>query len=118
MEQNNQTPNKYVQAFADSKVETNDAVVAAEVEKIVSQHMAENDNKQVYEFLLNCVDLTTLSTTDSERSVAAFTQKVNDYFKNAESDDIKTAMEELGEDYYDEIHVRLVRIQFHCDLGN
>ena len=63
MEQNNQTPNKYVQAFADSKVETNDAVVAAEVEKIVSQHMAENDNKQVYEFLLNCVDLTTLSTT-------------------------------------------------------
>ncbi|MDD6900756.1 MAG: deoxyribose-phosphate aldolase, partial [bacterium] len=80
MEQNNQTPNKYVQAFADSKVETNDAVVAAEVEKIVSQHMAENDNKQVYEFLLNCVDLTTLSTTDSERSVAAFTQKVNDYW--------------------------------------
>ena len=80
MEQNNQTPNEYVQAFADSKVETNDAVVAAEVEKIVSQHMAENDNKQVYEFLLNCVDLTTLSTTDSERSVAAFTQKVNDYW--------------------------------------
>ncbi|MDO4512345.1 MAG: deoxyribose-phosphate aldolase, partial [Bacteroidales bacterium] len=27
-----------------------------------------------------CVDLTTLATTDSERSVAAFTQKVNDYW--------------------------------------
>ena len=45
-------------------------------------------------------------------------EEIYDYFKNAESDDIKTAMEELGEDYYVEIHVRLVRIQFHCDLGN
>jgi hypothetical protein len=24
----------------------------------------------------------------------------------------------LGEDYYDEMHVRLVRLKFHCDLGN
>ena len=30
--------------------------------------------------LLNTVDLTTLSTTDSEHSVAAFTKKVNDYW--------------------------------------
>jgi hypothetical protein len=27
-------------------------------------------------------------------------------------------MEELGEDDYDEINVRLVRIKFHSDLGN
>ena len=73
-----ETPNKYQQAFLESKVETNDAVVAAEVEKILKEHIAENDNKEVYQFLLNCVDLTTLSTTDSERSVAAFTKKVND----------------------------------------
>ncbi len=45
-------------------------------------------------------------------------EEIYDYFKTAESDDIKTAMEELGEDDYDEIHVRLVRIKFHCDLGN
>lgn len=44
--------------------------------------------------------------------------EIYDYFKNAESDNIKDAMAELGEDYYDEIHVRLVRIKFHCDLGN
>ena len=37
---------------------------------------------------------------------------------SAENDNIKTAMEELGEDYYDEMHVRLVRLKFHCDLGN
>lgn len=45
-------------------------------------------------------------------------EEIYDYFKNAESDSIKDAMETLGEDDYDEIHVRLVRIKFHCDLGN
>ena len=43
---------------------------------------------------------------------------IYEYFKNAENDSIKAAMEELGEDYYDEMHVRLVRLKFHCDLGN
>ena len=45
-------------------------------------------------------------------------EEIYEYFKEAENDNIKKAMEELGEDYYDEIHVRLVRIKFHCDLGN
>jgi len=44
--------------------------------------------------------------------------EIYDYFKNADDDGIKKAMEELGEDYYDEMHVRLVRLKFHCDLGN
>ncbi|MDO4511677.1 MAG: deoxyribose-phosphate aldolase, partial [Bacteroidales bacterium] len=52
-----EAPTKYEKAFLDSMVETNDAAVAAAVEKIVAEHMAENDNKEVYEFLLNCVDL-------------------------------------------------------------
>jgi ATP-dependent DNA helicase RecQ len=45
-------------------------------------------------------------------------EEIYEYFKTADNDSIKAAMEELGEDYYDEIHVRLVRIKFHCDLGN
>jgi len=45
-------------------------------------------------------------------------EEIIDYFKNAENDNIKLAMKELGEDYYDELHVRLVRIKFHSDLGN
>ena len=45
-------------------------------------------------------------------------EEIYEYFKEADNDNIKKAMEELGEDYYDEIHVRLVRIKFHCDLGN
>ena len=43
---------------------------------------------------------------------------IYNYFKNAENDNIKLAMEELGYDDYDELHVRLVRIKFHSELGN
>ena len=45
-------------------------------------------------------------------------EEIYEYFKSAENDNIKIAMEELGEDYYEEMHVRLVRLKFHCDLGN
>ena len=43
---------------------------------------------------------------------------IYDYFRNAENDNIRTALKELGEDDYTEINVRLVRIKFHSDLGN
>ena len=43
---------------------------------------------------------------------------IYDYFRHAENDSIRLAMEELGEDDYDEINVRLVRIKFHSELGN
>lgn len=43
---------------------------------------------------------------------------IYDYFKHAENDSIAAAMEELGYDYYDELHVRLVRVKFHSELGN
>ena len=45
-------------------------------------------------------------------------EEIYEYFRNAENDNIKLAMQELGEDDYDELHVRLVRIKFHSDLGN
>jgi len=45
-------------------------------------------------------------------------EEIYEYFKHAESDNIQKAMEALGYDDYDELHVRLVRIKFHNDLGN
>lgn len=45
-------------------------------------------------------------------------EDIYEYFKSADNDNIKAAMEELGYDYYDELHVRLVRIKFHSELGN
>ena len=74
--------NKYLTAINGSNVIEDDAKVKAEVAKIIEEHAAENNTPEVQESLLNTVDLTTLSTTDSERSVAAFTQKVNDYWRN------------------------------------
>ena len=45
-------------------------------------------------------------------------EEIYEYFKHAESDNIHQAMEVLGYDDFDELHVRLVRIKFHNDLGN
>ena len=68
---------KYQQVIAESKVSTNDAEVKARVEKILSEHLEENRNVDVYKKLLNSIDLTTLKSTDSNRSVAEFTERVN-----------------------------------------
>ncbi|MCQ2332990.1 MAG: DNA helicase RecQ [Paludibacteraceae bacterium] len=45
-------------------------------------------------------------------------EEIYEYFKTAENDNIKLAMKKLGYDDFDELHVRLVRIMFHSDLGN
>lgn len=68
---------KYHQAVADSKVTVNDAEVKAAVEKILSDHLQENMNMDVYKTVFNCIDLTTLTSTDSPQSVAKFTERVN-----------------------------------------
>ena len=68
---------KYTDTIAASRVITDDAAVAAAVEKIISEHAAENMNTDVYRFLFNTIDLTTLNTTDSPQSVADFTERVN-----------------------------------------
>jgi len=70
---------KYTTVLKESQVITDDAAVAAAVQEIIDKHAAENNTPQVQQFLLNCVDLTTLATDDSERSVAQFVQRVNDY---------------------------------------
>ena len=74
-----QTPDKYQQAIDQCNVETDDAVVSAQVSELLSKHVAENSTPEVYKFLLNCIDLTTLSSTDSEASVTDFTKRVNSF---------------------------------------
>ena len=69
---------RYRKALADSKVVTDDAVVAQEVKKIV-ENAQQYAYPEVYNFLFGSIDLTTLSTEDSENSVKAFTKRVNDF---------------------------------------
>ncbi len=68
---------KYQDTIAKSTVTTNDDEVKLAVEKILNEHLSKNMNREVYKFLFNTIDLTTLNTTDSPRSVAAFTDRVN-----------------------------------------
>jgi deoxyribose-phosphate aldolase len=68
---------KYQDTIAASQVTTDDAAVKAAVEKILADHFDENNNQEVYKFLFNTIDLTTLKSTDSPRSVAAFVDRVN-----------------------------------------
>ena len=44
-------------------------------------------------------------------------EDIFDYFKESESDDIETAMKELGDDFTEE-EIRLVRIKFLSEMGN
>ncbi len=74
-----QTVNRYEDVVSKSNVTTDDAAIAADVQRILAEHEKENHTPEVYQFLLNCVDLTTLATDDSESSVTQFVQRVNDF---------------------------------------
>lgn len=69
---------RYQKALSDSKVIGDDAVVAAEVNKIM-ENAAQYATPEVYSYLFSSIDLTTLSTEDSQESVTRFTQRVNDF---------------------------------------
>lgn len=72
---------KYEEALAKYNCELNDAEVNAAVKKIISERVAENDNIDVKKFLMGSIELTTLKTTDSDESVLAFTERVNQFDK-------------------------------------
>lgn len=68
---------KYHHLVEHSQVITDDAAVQAAVEKILADNLEKNRTPEVFRFLLSTIDLTTLNATDSPRSVAEFTEKVN-----------------------------------------
>ncbi|WP_287211906.1 deoxyribose-phosphate aldolase [Muribaculum sp.] len=68
---------KYHDTVSASKVETDDAAVSAAVKKIISEHSGENKNTDTYKTILSCIDLTTLSSSDSPQSVSDFVERVN-----------------------------------------
>lgn len=69
---------RYRDVIAKSKVTTDDEAVKTAVAKILEK-TSEYNTPEVHRFLLGSIDLTTLSTEDSELSVARFTQRVNDF---------------------------------------
>ena len=70
---------KYDLALEEYETTLDDEAVKAAVANIIEKKVPENDTLEVKKFLFNCIDLTTLKTTDSEESVLKFTEKVNDF---------------------------------------
>lgn len=75
----NDSQNKYTAALAKYNTQLNDADVQARVAELIEKKVAENNTEEVKKFLFNCIDLTTLNTTDSDQSVMRFTEKVNQF---------------------------------------
>jgi deoxyribose-phosphate aldolase len=74
---NTENNDKYMEALSKYNTNLNDADIKAETEALLDQRLTENDNIDVKKFLFNCIDLTTLKSTDSDKSVMDFTNKVN-----------------------------------------
>ena len=68
---------QYLQAFKNHLFTLTDEQVSTEVNKIISEKFAENNNKETYKKLYSCIDLTSLNTTDTKEDIWKFTEKVN-----------------------------------------
>ncbi len=68
---------KYEQALSQYNCELNDADIKAKVRDIIATKVPENDTLDVKKFLFGSIELTTLTPTDSDVSVMAFTERVN-----------------------------------------
>lgn len=69
---------RYQEVIAKTMVTADGETVKQSVNKILEK-VSENNTPEVWKFLLGSIDLTTLSTEDSESSVTKFTQRVNDF---------------------------------------
>ena len=67
------------EALSKYNLNISDEEVKEAVKKIITEKVHENDTREVKKFLMGSVELTTLKTTDSDESVMAFTERVNQF---------------------------------------
>ena len=70
---------KYDEALSKYNTDISDAEVGEAVKKIIAEKVPQNDNPDTKKFIFGSIELTTLKTTDSDESVLAFTERVNDF---------------------------------------
>jgi deoxyribose-phosphate aldolase len=70
---------KYEEALGKYNTQIDDKDVKAAVKKIIVEKVHENDTPEVKKFLMGSIELTSLKTTDSEESILALTEKVNQF---------------------------------------
>lgn len=69
---------KYIDAIKKHRFKFSELEISKELEKIISEGFEANNKKEVYKKLYNCIDLTSLNSTDSKESIWNFIQQVND----------------------------------------
>lgn len=70
---------KYEEALNKYNLDIDDAAVKEAVRTLITEKVHENDTPEVKRFLMGSIELTTLKTTDSDTSVLAFTERVNEF---------------------------------------
>ena len=73
----NNDKSKYEKALEMYETNLNDAEVQATVKQIIEEKVPQNDTLNVKKFLFGSIELTTLSTTDTEEKVLHMVEKVN-----------------------------------------
>lgn len=76
-EQTDPFVDKYAEALNRYDTQINDEQVQAAVRRIITECVAKNDTPEVKRFLFGSIELTSLSCTDSDETIMAFTEKVN-----------------------------------------
>ena len=71
--------NKYVKTLDKYHTSLKDTEVSKALQELLDKNLEKNNTEEVKKFLFNCIDLTTLQTTDSQESVLKFTEKVNEF---------------------------------------
>lgn len=74
-----QTVDKYEQALKKYNTNLNDDEVREAVKKLIEEKVHTNDTPEVKKFLFGSIELTSLKCTDSDESIMAFTEKVNQF---------------------------------------
>ena len=75
-----QPQDKYQQAFSKHDLHLHDEIVTEQVRRLLAENTSKYDTPEVMRELLAAVELTTLKVTDSEESVLALVERVNNFY--------------------------------------
>lgn len=78
-EENNLQPGKYNAMLAKYNTDLGDTDIQTRVAELAKRKIPANNMEDARKFLFDCIDLTTLNNTDSNKSVMYFTEKVNQF---------------------------------------
>ena len=107
---------KYAMALSKYNTHLHDDEVWVKVDEIIRKKFDENNCLEVKKALYHCIDLTTLSCTDTEESVMKFTEKVNEFvdkypdLENVAAICVYPNMVEIVNDTLEADHVKIASV--------